>query len=74
MLHDDDVVGEVTSGTFSPTFDRPIAMAYEARVDARIPAPLANGTRLRFGEVRVLFLLPESFRPWVLSRNAPAGE
>lgn len=46
----------------------------EARVDARIPAPLANGTRLRFGEVKVLFLLPEAFRPWVLARTAPAGE
>jgi pSer/pThr/pTyr-binding forkhead associated (FHA) protein len=45
----------------------------EARVDARIPAPLANGTRLRFGEVRVLFLLPEAFGPWVQSRTAEAG-
>jgi pSer/pThr/pTyr-binding forkhead associated (FHA) protein len=40
----------------------------EARVDARIPAPLASGTRLRFGEVRVVFLLPESFAQWVRQR------
>ncbi len=42
----------------------------DARVDARIPAPLASGASLRFGEVRVLFLLPESFAEWVLSRTA----
>ncbi|MEM6330783.1 MAG: glycine cleavage T C-terminal barrel domain-containing protein, partial [Planctomycetota bacterium] len=28
VLKDDQPVGEVTSGTFSPTFDRPLAMAY----------------------------------------------
>ena len=28
VLANDKVVGEVTSGTFSPTFDRPLAMAY----------------------------------------------
>ncbi|MCG8584480.1 MAG: glycine cleavage system protein T, partial [Pirellulales bacterium] len=28
VLLDDAVVGHVTSGTFSPTFERPIAMAY----------------------------------------------
>jgi aminomethyltransferase len=28
VLQEGDVVGEVTSGTFSPTFERPIAMAY----------------------------------------------
>jgi hypothetical protein len=46
----------------------------DARVDARIPAPLASGTRLRFGEVRVLFLMPESFEEWVRSRAVGDGE
>jgi aminomethyltransferase len=36
----EDRVGEVTSGTFSPTFDRPIAMAYVR------PSAQAAGTRL----------------------------
>ncbi|WP_224373029.1 FHA domain-containing protein [Hyalangium versicolor] len=41
----------------------------DALVNARIPAPLASGARLRFGEVKVLFLLPEAFAPWVRSRS-----
>jgi aminomethyltransferase len=40
VLHGDEIVGEVTSGTFSPTFDRPIAMAYVR------PTASAVGTRL----------------------------
>jgi aminomethyltransferase len=40
VLHGDEVVGEVTSGTFSPTFERPIAMAYVR------PTSQAVGTRL----------------------------
>ncbi len=40
MLRGESPVGEVTSGTFSPTFDRPIAMAY---VDPSVQSP---GTRL----------------------------
>jgi aminomethyltransferase len=36
----DEAVGEVTSGTFSPTFERPIAMAYVR------PSAQAVGTRL----------------------------
>ena len=40
MLHGNEIVGEVTSGTFSPTFERPIAMAYVR------PTAQAVGTRL----------------------------
>jgi aminomethyltransferase len=40
VLYGDEVVGEVTSGTFSPTFERPIAMAYVR------PTSQAVGTRL----------------------------
>jgi aminomethyltransferase len=40
VLQGDENVGEVTSGTFSPTFERPIAMAYVR------PSAQAVGTRL----------------------------
>jgi aminomethyltransferase len=40
VLHGDELIGEVTSGTFSPTFQRPIAMAYVR------PTAQAVGTRL----------------------------
>jgi aminomethyltransferase len=40
VLHNNVVVGEVTSGTYSPTLDRPIAMAYVQ------PATSAIGTQL----------------------------
>src|SRR5262249_49776379 len=40
VLHGEEIVGEVTSGTFSPTFERPIAMAYVR------PTARAVGTRL----------------------------
>ncbi len=40
VLHNGRVVGEVTSGTYSPTLDRPIAMAYVE------PAASAIGTQL----------------------------
>lgn len=40
VLQGSEVVGEVTSGTFSPTFERPIAMAYVR------PTAQAIGTRL----------------------------
>jgi aminomethyltransferase len=40
VLHNDTIVGEVTSGTFSPTLERPIAMAYVQ------PTAQAVGTEL----------------------------
>jgi aminomethyltransferase len=40
VLHNNEIVGEVTSGTFSPTFERAIAMAYVR------PTAQAVGTRL----------------------------
>jgi aminomethyltransferase len=40
VLHDSTIVGEVTSGTFSPTLNRPIAMAYVE------PSASAVGTQL----------------------------
>jgi aminomethyltransferase len=40
VLQGDAPIGEVTSGTFSPTFERPIAMAYVE------PAAQSPGTRL----------------------------
>lgn len=41
VLHNDTVVGEVTSGTFSPTLEKPIAMAYVQ------PTAQAIGTNLQ---------------------------
>jgi len=40
VLHKGEIIGEVTSGTFSPTLNRPIAMAYVQ------PAAQAVGTKL----------------------------
>jgi aminomethyltransferase len=40
VLHGSEIVGQVTSGTFSPTFERSIAMAYVQ------PSAQAIGTRL----------------------------
>ena len=40
VLRGDEPIGEVTSGTFSPTFERPIAMAYVQ------PSAQAPGSRL----------------------------
>jgi aminomethyltransferase len=45
VLHSGEIVGEVTSGTFSPTFDRPIAMAYVRPTAAAIGAHLAVDIR-----------------------------
>jgi aminomethyltransferase len=45
VLQDRETVGEVTSGTFSPTFERPIAMAYVQRSVQSVPAQLAVDIR-----------------------------
>ena len=43
--HDGEVVGHVTSGGFSPTLQRPIAMGYVARARASPATPLATDLR-----------------------------
>jgi aminomethyltransferase len=45
VLQGDEVVGEVTSGTFSPTFECPIAMAYVRPTAAAIGTHLATDIR-----------------------------
>ncbi|MGI9455009.1 MAG: aminomethyltransferase family protein, partial [Aeoliella sp.] len=49
LLYEDKPVGTVTSGTYSPTFERPLAMAYVKPVAAAIGTPLVvdiRGTHL----------------------------
>jgi aminomethyltransferase len=50
------VVGEITSGTFSPTLDRPIAMAYVDRDYASVGADLAVEVRGSAEPARVVKL------------------
>ena len=45
VLRDGETVGEVTSGTFSPTLQRPIAMAYVDAASATVGAELAVDIR-----------------------------
>lgn len=45
VLQGNEVVGEVTSGTYSPTFERPIAMAYVRPTAAAIGTHLATDIR-----------------------------
>jgi aminomethyltransferase len=45
VLQGDDIVGEVTSGTFSPTFERSIAMAYVRPTAQAIGSKLAVDIR-----------------------------
>ena len=45
ILHGDEPVGAVTSGTFSPTFERPIAMGYVKQTASAPGTPLAVDIR-----------------------------
>ena len=45
IIHGDEAAGAVTSGTFSPTFERPIAMGYVKPTAAALGAPLAVDVR-----------------------------
>ncbi|QDU54614.1 glycine cleavage system aminomethyltransferase GcvT [Aeoliella mucimassa] len=45
VMYEDEPVGTVTSGTYSPTFERPLAMAYVKPVAAAIGTPLAVDIR-----------------------------
>jgi aminomethyltransferase len=45
ILQGDAIVGEVTSGTFSPTFERPIAMGYVKPTAAAPGTPIAVDIR-----------------------------
>ncbi|MGF1549563.1 MAG: glycine cleavage system aminomethyltransferase GcvT [Sphingomonadaceae bacterium] len=61
-------VGEVTSGGFSPSLERPIAMAY-------VPAPLAApGTRLTLSQRGKLFAAEASALPFVPHRYHRKGD
>jgi aminomethyltransferase len=53
VLHDEQPVGEVTSGTFSPTLRHGVAMAYLRREAAEQGAELQVDVRGRRGAVRV---------------------
>jgi glycine cleavage system T protein (aminomethyltransferase) len=58
VLQGNDMIGEVTSGTFSPTLERPIAMAYVR------PSAQAAGTRLAVdirGTTHPAFVVPLPF-------------
>jgi len=64
-------VGKVTSGTFSPTLQRPIAMAY-------VPLAMAEpGTQLKLSQRGKLFQAEVTAMPFVPHRYyrkpAPAG-
>ncbi|MBC8354824.1 MAG: glycine cleavage system aminomethyltransferase GcvT [Planctomycetes bacterium] len=56
VLSSDAVIGEVTSGTFSPTLERPIAMAYVQPDAAELGTKLAVDIRGRAAEARVVAL------------------
>ena len=56
ILTDDDVVGEVTSGTFSPTLDCPIAMGYVRQDASEVGTSLQVDIRGRLEPATVLKL------------------
>jgi aminomethyltransferase len=56
VLADGGVVGQVTSGTFSPTFDKPLAMAYVRPDVAAVGAELQVDIRGRCEPARVVQL------------------
>jgi len=56
ILAGDAVIGEITSGTFSPTFDRPLAMGYLPSRHARVGEPLAIDVRGQLAPARVVRL------------------
>jgi aminomethyltransferase len=61
-----EVVGHVTSGGFSPTLQRPIAMGYVARSHAQTGAQLATdlrGTRVQLDVARLPFVAHRYFKP-----------
>ena len=45
LLRGEETIGSVTSGTFSPTFNQPIAMGYVKETAAAIGAPLTVDIR-----------------------------
>jgi aminomethyltransferase len=56
VLNGTDVVGRVTSGTFSPTFERPLAMAYVGPQFAEVGTELAVDVRGKAEPCRVVSL------------------
>lgn len=58
ILLGEEIVGSVTSGTFSPTFDRPIAMGYVKQIAAAPGASIAVDIR---GKVHAATIVPLPF-------------
>jgi aminomethyltransferase len=54
ILQSDSAVGSVTSGTFSPTFERPIAMGYVKPTASALGTPLAVDIRGQHHAARVV--------------------
>ena len=56
IRHDGEDVGTVTSGTFSPTLEKPIAMGYVSQNAARVGTELSIDIRGRDEPARVVEL------------------